>query len=135
MTLNGLVLRVTVCAELPFQVIILIKITEDFTGSISRFLIKELGNTERKFTYCWQYLSFASLWISGDGVSDTQILLCFDLTYVMRAHILKSFLDSDAENLKRDPFEVYAILVDAITERYDEALWGFRIPVRDIEKV
>lgn len=107
------------------------------TGSMSRFLIKELEKKGQKDSYNWQYLSFYSLWFDGTAPTATQVLLCFDLTDIMTARISRGFLDLDShgESLVDGPWEVFNVLAKAITMHYDEALWGFRVPIRSIEKV
>ncbi|CRG87384.1 Unhealthy ribosome biogenesis protein 2 homolog [Talaromyces islandicus] len=110
----------------------------DSKCSISRFLIKELEEKGAKNSYKWQYLSFFTLWISGTNEGthmDTQILLCFDLTRdVMEPLVRKNFLEANGPSLMSGPWETYTVLAKAMTQHFDDSLWKFRDPIRNIEK-
>jgi hypothetical protein len=107
----------------------------DDIGSFSRFLIKELVSPPKG--YNWQYLAFHSLWTASKAprVSTTQVLLCFDVSKEMKQHILAGFQASTTESIERCPFAVYDALAGILISYYDKALWAFRIPIREIEKV
>jgi hypothetical protein len=112
-----------------------------------RFLIKEIEPT---FTtgppkYNWQYLAFFSLWISSlsaiQGVisthnaQDTKVLLCFDLSNELKRSILRRFRQTEVNSVGIGPFALYDILLEPVIAWYNDALWGFRGPIRKIEKV
>lgn len=116
------------------------------------------------YKYDWQFLSFFSLWVAkGDHDADhtgavplmdgtanqqrtdecgslnatgTQILLCFDdSARKIKETMMKYLQASSKESIGKCSFAILDTLVKAIVFNYDRALWGFREPVRIIEKV
>ena len=87
--------------------------------------------------YNWQYLAFHSLWFApkASGVPATQILFCFDVSSKMKKFILDGFQASATDSIKGCPFAVYDTLMETVITYYDQALWAFRKPIRDYEKV
>jgi hypothetical protein len=71
----------------------------------------------------------------GNVPQGTQVLLCFDLSDKVWGKVLKGFQSCSGEDIRKCPFGIYNPLTEAITLCYDEALWGFRRPIRDIERV
>jgi hypothetical protein len=104
-------------------------------GSFSRFLIKELQSPPKE--YDWQYLAFHSLWFaqSAQATPATQVVLCFDLSDQMKRLVSDNFQTSNPESIGRCPFAVYETIIETVMMYYDKALWEFREPVRNIEKV
>ena len=129
----------------------------DFIGSFFRFLIKQVeivvkqgpmrsmtGTNIRSggesVEYSWEFLGLYSIWTTTDDprIEDpiyTQILLCFDLNAQMRDASIEYFQRSNNESIANDPFGVHATFLEPLVLEYDDALWGFRTPVRNYEKV
>lgn len=63
------------------------------------------------------------------------MLLCFGISQEMQNDITKALKASHPEVWRQCPLGVYSILVPVITRYFDDALWEFRTPIRDIEKV
>ena len=112
------------------------------TGITSRFLIKQIKPKGDEYEYGWEYLSFVSLWYrpaktaSGGSTGEpTQLLLCFDLSPEMKNSIANAFRESDPSAWRHCPFGVYSVMVPMISRWFNDALWQFRLPIRNIEKV
>lgn len=78
-----------------------------------------------------------SLWYRPSIEQDqpTQYLLCFDLSPKMKRSIVEAFQTSNHSAWRRCPLGVYSVIVPVIARFFDDALWEFRVPIRDIEKV
>ena len=97
-----------------------------------RFLIKRLINNQ--INYEWLFMAFSTLWYTFNG-KESQILLCFDLSEEITDAVITSIKASNPTHIFKCPFAIYDILLSPISKIYDESLWEFRIPIRDIEKV
>lgn len=86
--------------------------------------------------YQWQYIAFTTLWHRAEdpAAKPKQIVLCFDLSPEMASWVSERFTESPVDWL-HCPVGVYSVLAGAVVSRFDTALWGFRAPVRRIEKV
>jgi hypothetical protein len=118
----------------------------DVPGPVSRS-----QQDKRELKYDWQYLCFFSLWYRKLSStthaekqlhveSETRLLLCFDLKKEARTDALIEFVKSrfstpGAGSLAIGPFSFFETIAETVTELYDTALWTFRLPVRNIEKV
>ncbi len=108
------------------------------TGFFSRFLIKEihpeLPPTE---AYEWQYLAFCSLWYCGEQEDSlgVHVLLCFDVSQRIQGAISTGFRATQGADLRNSPFSLQIELAEIVVAQYDKALWTFRKPIRNIEKV
>ncbi|PHH92863.1 hypothetical protein CDD83_4285 [Cordyceps sp. RAO-2017] len=101
----------------------------------SRFLIKEIIPRGPEYGYDWQYMAFASLWYRpAPNAEESLVLLCFDLSAKMRGLVTAAFQESNPASWRDCPFGCYAVLAGVIAKCFDDALWGFREPVRNIEK-
>jgi hypothetical protein len=100
-------------------------------------LIKELKPNDIGYTYDWEYLAFVTLWYipENEDVPATQILLCFDLSSNMQDLIIKGIKEREPDCYGNCPFAIYDTLMKTVVSYFDQALWGFRIPVRHIENV
>jgi hypothetical protein len=86
--------------------------------------------------YTWQYLAFCSLWCKKQKDSlGTYVLLCFDVSQRVQTTISNGLRATQGADLCSDPFTLQSELMEIIVTLYDEALWTFRKPVRNIEKV
>jgi hypothetical protein len=97
-----------------------------------RFLIKRLIN--HQISYEWLFMAFSTLWYISNG-KESQILLCFDLSEEITDMVMTNIKASNPTVVLKCPFAIYDILLSPISRIYDESLWEFRIPIRDIEKV
>jgi hypothetical protein len=98
----------------------------------------ERKGTSIKYMYHWLYLSFFTLWYRAEGSQNsTQILLCFDDARGERIEdaVQGCFQDPANKDLEKSPYAILDRLVEAVGRIYDEALWGYRTPIRQIEKV
>lgn len=116
-----------------------------------RFLIKEVDAPKSgPIKYGWQFLSYYSFWCQPtssstgpEALSDAKIqpipgrliLLCFDHTPKMRDIVCDAFKTVNEDTSRGDPFAMHAVLVDALVQQYERALWAFQRPIRNIEKV
>ena len=106
----------------------------------SRFLIKEIvktnNNDNLQYKYTWQYIAFATLWYIPKERPDsaTQVLFCL-VSPGMKKLVADGITESNPTSLCKCPFAIYDVLINAVVISFDKALWGFRKPVRDIEKV
>lgn len=86
------------------------------------------------YTYHWLYLSFWAITLHAHG-SSLPVLLCFDDA---NSHRFKEII---GRNLELRAFAspkttaLVSILLEETLHIFDEALWGFRKPVRNFEKV
>jgi hypothetical protein len=62
------------------------------------------------------------------------VLVCFDDCSKIKGKILEA-LQPYLGKLKDSPFAIYDALLSIVIWQYDTALWLFRKPVRDFEKV
>ncbi|KAI1451938.1 hypothetical protein F4805DRAFT_60031 [Annulohypoxylon moriforme] len=105
-------------------------------SDVSRFLIKILkGAGRHEPTYGWLYLSFCSLWLFDPNTQHTScVFICFDDSTEIQDEIVKAFENYPIANIKRHHNAAHDALLRAIIWKYDEALWRFRRPIREIEK-
>ena len=90
--------------------------------------------------YDWEFYGLHSFWakLNGpetDSSSYSQVLLCFDFVDKMKSQTINMFGASNGEKIATVPFGVHDVLLEILTKQYDTALWGFRTPVRNYEKV
>ncbi|KAL9075087.1 MAG: hypothetical protein Q9157_004128 [Trypethelium eluteriae] len=89
--------------------------------------------------YTWEFFGLHSVWTRletlGNGDSDTysQILLCFDFAEDVQCQTIQAFEATDADQIAPGPFGVYEVFLELLTRRYDDAVWGFRSPMRAYE--
>ncbi|TLS21754.1 uncharacterized protein PpBr36_09445 [Pyricularia pennisetigena] len=95
-------------------------------------------DSDKGYSYNWQYLGFATLASNigqgNDAAKICQQLLCFDLSNEIRERIQIAFENSDVSNWIGCPHGFYAVLFSVIAQYFDQALWGFRKPLRELEK-
>ncbi len=53
----------------------------------------------------------------------------------MQERIVDGLGGANLDRISRCPYSVYSSLIDEVVLCFDEALWGYREPVRHIEKV
>lgn len=86
-----------------------------------------------KYMYHWLFLAFFTIWVKpGRGnAKPAQIILCFDDANGRRVEraINKTLADIAC------PYSLIGRLAESITLVFDDALWSFRTPIRQIEKV
>lgn len=106
------------------------------------------------YTYHWLFLAFFTLTLDRGGTTDdgssdrskspkhymegrTQILLCFDNAQGkwMEDAIKEVDMGVTGHSTAGCPHGHLPQVVEAIARVYDNALWGFRVPIRNIEKV
>ncbi|KAL3452218.1 hypothetical protein BJX65DRAFT_208602 [Aspergillus insuetus] len=82
--------------------------------------------------YHWLFLAFFTLWVKPgkDNAKPAQIILCFDDANGRRVEraINKTLADIAC------PYSLISRLAESITLVFDDALWSFRTPIRQIEK-
>ncbi|KAL2862644.1 uncharacterized protein BJX67DRAFT_293036 [Aspergillus lucknowensis] len=85
-----------------------------------------------KYMYHWLFLSFFTLWLKplGDGAEPAQIILCFDDAHGKRIERAISKASTDLSC----PYSLISRLAESVTLIFDDALWSFRTPIRQIEK-
>jgi len=86
----------------------------------------------RYYMYHWLYLAFFTLSIEGGA----QILLCFDDAQGewMEKAVAEDPPRPAAHELAGCPHVLLPRIVEAVARVYDKALWGFRDPIRQVEK-
>lgn len=99
-----------------------------------------------EIAYDWMFFGFASYWapVGSDSSSRSTVLLCFDLsdekgkveTSTME-HIAEALKqrENNANRLQHSPFGIYVLMMEPLLSFFDQSLWGFRDPVRQVEKV
>lgn len=98
---------------------------------VSRYLIKFLNDP----AYSWLYLSFCVLTVNCKENKSCCNLVCFDDSSKIEDEIIEAFQHYTVDHIRSEPFAVvHDALLRVITEKYDNALWHFRSPIRDIEK-
>lgn len=101
--------------------------------------IRQDGGDPTMYMYHWLYLSFFTLWFeskSPNGKKTTQIILCFDDAHGKRVEdAIQEAVGLDSYPELDCPYGIIRRIVEAVTRIYDDALWTFRAPVRQIEKV
>ncbi|KAK8007305.1 glycosyltransferase family 28 domain-containing protein [Apiospora arundinis] len=110
-------------------------------SSASRFLVKMLPAADVESTvaipnYQWAYLSFCTLWREvGDGKASC-VLVCFDdwHQHEIMSKIVDAFNRYPLQHIYESSSAVNDALLRGLTDVYDNALWRFRVPVRDIER-
>ncbi|KAI9167885.1 Mg2+ transporter protein, CorA-like/Zinc transport protein ZntB [Paramyrothecium foliicola] len=102
----------------------------------TRFLIKFLQAPGMLKTpkYSWLFLAVSVLWVQPEKGKLSCIMVCYDDCSKIRDEILDAFKSYPRANIKENAFSVYDALLQAIVMQYDQALWLFRTPVRNIEK-
>lgn len=96
--------------------------------------VSDLDITEIKQIYHWLFFFF---WIKAlpQRTGSGQILLCFDDADCPKLkNIIRSILSRNVESWD-SPEKLLFSIVEQTVRIYDSALWGFRTPVRTIEKV
>jgi hypothetical protein len=127
------------------------------SGRESKPAEKETGAT---YMYHWLFLSFFTLTLYRSGMTEpscstndnvmpladdggqqaeiiAEIVLCFDNAngeWIEDA-IKKLDLQPSGERQLEYPSRVFPRILEAVSQVYDRALWGFRVPIRNIEKV
>ncbi|KAK8848624.1 corA-like mg2+ transporter protein domain-containing protein [Apiospora arundinis] len=110
-------------------------------SSASRFLVKMLPAADVESTvaipnYQWAYLSFCTLWREvGDGKASC-VLVCFDdwHQHGIMSKIVDAFNRYPLQHIYESSSAMNDALLRGLTDVYDNALWRFRVPVRDIER-
>ncbi|KAK1489359.1 hypothetical protein CCUS01_03406 [Colletotrichum cuscutae] len=92
-----------------------------------------------KRNYHWLFLSFWSVFLYPDNAAKSndemskqtrEVILCFDNASGSRMkQKMKAFLG------EQHPRSLLPQVIEEIVHMYDDALWGFRTPVRDVEKL
>lgn len=102
----------------------------------TRFLIKFLDTPAHSLGYSWLYLSFSILWAKKNDELSC-VLVCYDDSndIKFRAKIVEWLTNYPLDNIMQNPLAIHDAVLRAIVVSYDEALWLFRVPVREIEKV
>ncbi|KAL3436352.1 hypothetical protein BDV09DRAFT_194016 [Aspergillus tetrazonus] len=94
-------------------------------------------NTQRdskksiKYMYHWLFLAFFTLWVKRDESAEpAQVILCFDDAHGKRIEraIRKASADISC------PYSIISRFAESVTLIFDDALWSFRTPIRQIEK-
>jgi hypothetical protein len=86
--------------------------------------------------YAWLYLSFCILRLADrDEEKESSIVVCFDDCNKIKEAITKGFQALPVDHLVANPLAVEDVVMKVIASEYDKALWRFRKPVREIEKV
>ncbi|KAL4961963.1 uncharacterized protein BDV14DRAFT_203277 [Aspergillus stella-maris] len=94
-------------------------------------------NTQRsrekpiKYMYHWLFLAFFTLWVKRDESAEpAQVILCFDDAHGKRIERAISKASADINC----PYSIISRLAESVTLIFDDALWSFRTPIRQIEK-
>jgi hypothetical protein len=88
------------------------------------------------YMYHWLFLAFFTLTVTPKDTNKppTQILLCFD--NAQGKWMEDAIKRGDAENsASSSAYGFLPVVIEAAARVYDNALWGFRLPIRNIEKV
>ncbi|KAL4990927.1 hypothetical protein BDW68DRAFT_23322 [Aspergillus falconensis] len=84
-----------------------------------------------KYMYHWLFLAFFTLWVKRDGSPEpAQVILCFDDAHGKRIERAISKASADISC----PYSIISRLAESVTLIFDDALWSFRTPIRQIEK-
>ncbi|CAH0050896.1 unnamed protein product [Clonostachys solani] len=100
-----------------------------------RFLIKVVTQANNKWTYSWQFLSFSILW--AKNLKDNKVscvVVCYDDCHELEDKISDALKKYSPADIKDNPLAIYDAFLQVVIWEYDSALWGFREPVRNIEK-
>ncbi|KAH7322613.1 hypothetical protein B0I35DRAFT_184974 [Stachybotrys elegans] len=103
----------------------------------ARFLIKYLQqpNSDQPVPdYAWLFLSFTVLWVKNSGGQVSCILVCYDHCSEIQDKIIGAFNNYPQQQITTTPFAVCDAILRGVIKQYDDALWRFQKPVRDIEK-
>lgn len=105
-------------------------------GYAGRFLIKVVAQANNKWTYSWLFLSFSILWAKNpkDGKVSC-VVVCYDDCEKLEGKISDALKNYSPADIKDNPLAIYDAFLQVVIWEYDSALWGFREPVRNIEKV
>lgn len=111
-------------------------------GYAARFLIKFLEPEpdksetaeERKASYKWLFLSFSVLWLKKAG-KVTCVVACYDDCKILKTKIKDALKNYPLRYVQSNPFAIYDAFLRLYIWQYDEGIWKFRKPVRNIEKV
>ncbi|KAL6239644.1 hypothetical protein BDW75DRAFT_236249 [Aspergillus navahoensis] len=94
-------------------------------------------NTQRdsekpiKYMYHWLFLAFFTLWVKRhERPEPAQVILCFDDAHGKRIERAISKASADISS----PYSIISRLAESVTLIFDDALWSFRTPIRQIEK-
>lgn len=117
-------------------------------ASVARFLVKEVkwqANTSPDEWYDWLFFGFASLFQPSSTESSeipSTVFLMFDTSDEHDAFDSKMIGElsrrlrrrTDIATLQHSPFGIYTMVMEPLLYFFDESLWGFRIPIRNLEK-
>ncbi|KAK7225436.1 hypothetical protein V2G26_013439 [Clonostachys chloroleuca] len=107
----------------------------DLQSYAGRFLIKVVAQANNKWTYSWLFLSFSILWAKNpkDGKVSC-VVVCYDDCEKLEGKISDALKNYSPADIKDNPLAIYDAFLQVVIWEYDSALWGFREPVRNIEK-
>jgi hypothetical protein len=76
------------------------------------------------------------LWFRKEESTDhTHVYLCFDVPDQYKRAIADRCRAAGDELLYGCPFTGYGLIMQSVIDFYNDSLWKFRAPVREIEKV
>ncbi|KAJ5762331.1 uncharacterized protein N7511_005713 [Penicillium nucicola] len=128
------------------------KIKEKHSGLMPNLKDSHQANSESIFApeydYDWHYMAFCTLWrassvapTEGSGqlradqsTDQTNVLLCFDLDDDSTLRLRRLLHKADLRNWKNEPFLMLEFALSIVVDQFEEDLWSFQKPVRDIEK-
>ncbi|CEJ94743.1 hypothetical protein VHEMI10259 [[Torrubiella] hemipterigena] len=88
------------------------------------------SSTHIKHMYHWFYFYF---WAMEFQKNNAQVLLCFDDGNSPKIKFLIEHILRDAAGKSQRP-RIWDLVLEQVAGIYDTALWGFRSPVRNIER-
>lgn len=102
-----------------------------------------------EYEYDWHFMAFCTLWRSSrldseidngpakteESADETNILVCFDLDDEFVLRLRRLLHNADFRKWEEEPFLMLEFALSIVVDQFEEDLWSFQKPVRDIEKV